>query len=119
MRPIRTSDMSPRAAAPRGESHVAGTRTPCSSGPDAAARRGESVGDLERRLASRERGGGAEHEAQGAGGAALLPDHVPEIFLPHPQLETRLPANLEDVDLDLVGVVDQPAREERHQIAEL
>jgi len=77
------------------------------------------IGDLEARAATSFRGGGAERQAQRAGGATLLADHVAEIVLMDAQFEHRVTARLKHFDLDGVRMVDQTLCHLRDQVAQL
>lgn len=65
-----------------------------------------------------ERGRGAEHETERARRPALLADDVAEIVAVDLQLETRLRADFEDLDADVVGVIDEAASDQRDDVAE-
>ncbi len=67
--------------------------------------------NLEDDAAAALRGGGREDRAQGLGGAALLADHLAEILLGDLELEDEGVGLLDLLDLDLLGVVDEAARQ--------
>ena len=62
---------------------------------------------------------GPKGQAQRARGAALLADHVPEIVLVDAQLERRVVPGLEDLDVDLIGMVDDALGHVDDQVTEL
>ena len=78
-----------------------------------------SVRDLEARLPVPLGGRRTQRQSQRPRRAPLLADHVAEIVGIHCELEQGILAGLDDVDPDLVGTIDDAARHEGHQVAQL
>lgn len=77
-----------------------------------------SVRDLERRLATAKRRGGSQHETKRSRRPSLLADHVSEVVVVNPQLEASLGADVENLDLDVLGMVHQAPCDQGDDITE-
>ena len=88
-------------------------------GPERRPRRDRLVGDLKAGLAAVTGRRRSQGQSQRASRASLLSDHVAEVVGMNAQLERRVVAGAQDLDLDVLAVVDDAARHVRDQILEL
>src|SRR5271169_856632 len=72
--------------------------------------------DFEHNLTIGPRGHRVEDRADRFGGAPLLADYPPQVFLRHPQLKHRGSVALGLLDLDRVRIVDQLLRQELYEL---
>src|SRR5262249_2455653 len=103
-------------------SSVSSPLTPCARPSRPISTKAMAAGlisNLQARSAVLARGGRAERKPERACRPTLLADHVPEIVLVDAQLERRVVPGLEDLDVDLIGMVDDALGHVDDQVTEL